>query len=217
MTFDLTSLETAINELKSNISNAYNACITKKATSIPTNKNSANLAQCILSIPTGSSGGDTPVISEAITAGSFSGFNVTVPEATENDDGELVYPNEVTLAMGSVGVTFTSLVCFSNTNDGYFSITKLPNNMCIVSSHVFNRYNDESQTGVIDTNGSAKTFRASYNISGNSIKLVLNAFPNQGTIGTSDSEYFRAVADQVATNEWGYFSNYPLELITITT
>ena len=89
--------------------------------------------------------------------------------------------------------------------------------MCIVSSHVFNRYNDESQTGVIDTNGSAKTFRASYNISGNSIKLVLNAFPNQGTIGTSDSEYFRAVADQVATNEWDYFSNYPLELITITT
>lgn len=217
MSFDLTSLETAINSLKSNISNAYNACVTKKATSIPTNKNSANLAQCILSIPTGGSGGDISVISESITAGSFSGFSVSVPEPTENDDGELVYPNEVTLAMGSVGVTFTSLVCFSNTNDGYFSITKLPNNMCIVSSHVFNRYNDESQTGVIDTNGSAKTFRASYNISGNSIKLVLNASPNQGTIGTSDSEYFRAVADQVATNEWGYFSNYPLELITITT
>ena len=215
MAFDLTSLETAISSLKTNINNAYKACVTKKATSIPDVKNSANLANCILSIP--QSGGDTPVISEAITAGSFSGFNVTVPEATENEEGDLVYPNEVTLAMGNVGVTFTSLVCFSASRDGYFSITKLPNNICIVSSHVFNYYNDESQTGVIDINGNAHTFRASYSITGNSIKLVLSSFPNAGTIGTSDSEYFRAVADQVATNEWGYFSNYPLELITVTT
>ncbi len=217
MAFDLTALNEAISSLKSNINSAYNACITKKATEIPTVKNSANLAKCILSIPQSSGGGDTPVISESITAGSFSGFSVTVPEATENEDGDLVYPNEVTLAMGSVGVTFTSIVCFSNSNDGYFSITKLPNNKCIISSHVFNHYNDESQTGVIDVNGSAKTFRASYTISGNSIKFVLSVFPNEGTIGTSQSEYFRAIADQVATNDWGYFANYPLELITVTT
>lgn len=216
MAFDLTALNEAINGLKTNVSNAYNACITKKATSIPTIKNSANLAECILSIPQ-SSGGDTPVISEAITAGVFSGFSVSVPEATENDNGELVYPNELTIAMGSVGITFTSIVCFSNSHDGYFSITKLPNNKCIISSHVFNSYNDESQYGVIDVNGSAKTFRASYTITGNSIKFVLDPFTNEGTIGTSQSEYFRAIADQVATNDWGYFSNYALELITITT
>ena len=60
MAFDLTSLKQAISSLKSNISNAYNACMNKGAT-MPTNKISKNLAECILSIPTGS-GGSTPSV-----------------------------------------------------------------------------------------------------------------------------------------------------------
>lgn len=211
MAFDLTSLRSAISTLKSNISDSYKACADKGATSIPTTKNSANLPACIRSIPTGS--GST--ISESIVGGSFSGFAVTLEQAYEDSDGNLVLPKNITLNMGSVGVTFKSLVCYSASNDGYFMITKIANNKCIISSHVFNKYDQEEIYGVIDVNGSAHTYLASYQISGNSIKFVYEQYPNANFVGSDDSDYFRGVADQVATNDWGYFSSYPLELITV--
>ena len=212
MGFNLNDLKSAVETLKSNISSSYAECVKKGATSVPSVKNSANLPDCIASIPTGSGG----TISENIKGGSFSGFSVSLTPSYEDDDGNLVFPSEITIDTGSVGVTFTSIVCYSASNDGYFAITKIADNKAIISSHVFNKYNQEEVQGVIDVNGSAHTYLTTYTISGNSITFKYTQFQYANFIGSSDEEYFRGVADQVATNDWGYFSAYPLELITVT-
>lgn len=192
MAFDLNALETAITGLKSNISNAYTACTAKKAASIPTIKNSANLADCIMSIPqTVTGGGSTPSVT--IIAKSCGHFNVTWAEITDPEN----VPQEFTIDFTSVGVTFKSLVIYSATRDGFFSINMIDGTKCVISAQVFLNYNNESMTGVTDYGYG--TYRANYVINGNNITFTRANYPNDGVnhVGTKD-DMFRNLPLQIA-------------------
>lgn len=212
MAFNLNALKTAISSLKTNISNSYNACETKGATNIPDVKNSANLPDCILSIPTGS-GGSTPSVD--MNAQSCSHFNVTWAEITDPTD----VPQEFTIDFSSIGVTFKSLVIYSATRDGFFSITRIDSTKCVISAQVFLKYNNESITGVTDYGYG--TYRANYVVNGNSITFTRANYENDGVNYPSTKEdMFRTLPLQIAqvqddpvlTQE-----DYLLELINVMT
>ena len=204
MSIDISSCQRAITKLKNNINNAFKACADKNST-FEGAYISDNLVPAINAIPQGTT-------SESIEGGSFGGFNVTWAEAYEDDEGRLVYPEEFTISFGSVGVTWKSICIYSDTNDGFFTITKISGNRCIISAHVFNRYDQEDATGVIDISGNAHSYRANYTISGNSITFTNSPFPNAGFVGGSDNQ-FRSTPQQVDVET--YFSTYPLEKINI--
>ena len=209
MAFDLTTLKQAISSLKSNISNSYNACKTKGAT-IPTNKNSSNLAECILSIPTGS-GGSTPSVD--MNAQPCSHFNVTWAEITDPTD----VPQQFTIDFGSIGVTFKSLVIYSATNDGYFSITRIDSTKCVISAHPFIKYDSESIYGVTDMGEG--TYRANYSVNGNSITFTRANYENEG-VNYPGSKYnnFRNLPIQIAPiDAVSGQVDYMLELINVIT
>ena len=107
---DNTSCITAINTLKNYVTACFNKCTEKGSTFSGTEK-LANLETAIDLIPQSSSGGggDSPVISENITGGSFDLFTVTKPDE--------ISPNEFTIDFGSVGVTWRSIICYSDTKD----------------------------------------------------------------------------------------------------
>ena len=128
MGFKLNALNEAISSLKTNISESYNACETKGAT-IPSEKTSANLPECILSIPTGS-GGEPSTPSVDMNAQSCGHFNVEWAEIVEPDN----VPQEFTIDFSSIGVTFKSIVIYSATNNGYFSITRIDSTKCVISA-----------------------------------------------------------------------------------
>ena len=207
MAFDLTSLKQAISSLKSNISNAYNACMNKGAT-MPTNKISKNLAECILSIPTGS-GGSTPSVD--MNAQPCSYLRVTWAEITDPEN----VPQQFTIDFGLIGVTFKSLVIYSATNDGYFSITRIDSTKCVISAHPFIKYQDESIYGVTDMGEG--TYRANYTVSGNSITFTRANYENEG-VNYPGSKYdnFRTLPTQIAEIDTASGqADYMLELINV--
>lgn len=189
MGFDLNTLEEAVNSLKTNISNSYEACKSKGAT-IPTEKTSSNLPDCILSIPSGS-GGSTPSVD--MNAQPCSHFNVTWAEITDPTD----VPQQFTIDFSSIGVTFKSIVIYSATRDGFFSITRIDSTKCVISAQVFLKYNNESITGVTDYGYG--TYRANYVVNGNSITFTRANYENDGVNypGTKE-DMFRTLPLQIA-------------------
>lgn len=210
MAFNLTAPERAISSLKSNISNSYNACQTKGAT-MPTNKNSSNLPNCILSIPTGSGGGSTPSVD--MNAQPCSHFNVTWAEITDPTD----VPQQFTIDFSSIGVTFKSIVIYSATRDGFFSITRIDSTKCVISAQVFLKYNNESITGVTDYGYG--TYRANYVVNGNSITFTRANYENDGVNYPSVKEdMFRTLPLQIAQPQDDPIltqEDYLLELINV--
>ena len=209
MAFNLTQLKTAISGIKTNISDSYNACISKGAT-VPTVKNSANLPECILSIPQEGSG-STPSVN--MNAQPCTHLNVTWAEITDPSD----IPQQFTIDFGSIGVTFKSLVIYSATRDGYFSITRIDSTKCVVSAHPFLKYNDESITGVTDLGEG--TYRANYTVNGNSITFTRANYENDGVNypGTKNDN-FRSLPRQLApvdTSSGFNQEDYLLELINV--
>lgn len=207
MPIDNTSCITAINHIKSYVSACFNKCTEKGSTYSGTQK-LANLETAIDLIPQSSSGGgDSPVISENINGGSFDLFTVTKPDE--------ISPNEFTIDFGSVGVTWRSIICYSDTKDGHFSIQKLPNNKCVISASIF--YNAENQwdeaTGIFpDVRG---TYRATYSISGNTITFV-NAEYDGTSNGSTSYDDFASMPNQVSNAENSYFTDqYKLDKITV--
>ena len=207
MPIDNTSCITAINHIKSYVSACFTKCTAKGSTFSGTQK-LANLETAIDLIPQSSSGGgDSPVISENITGGTFDLFTVTKPDE--------ISPNEFTIDFGSVGVTWRSIICYSDTKDGHFSIQKLPNNKCVISASIF--YNAENQfdeaTGIFpDVRG---TYRASYTISGNSITFT-NAEYDGTSNGSTSYDDFASLPNQVSNAENSYFTDqYKLDKITV--
>lgn len=190
MGFNLNLLKSAILGLKSNISNAYDVCINKGATNIPTNKNSSNLPDCIASIPQ-ESGGSTPSVD--MNAQPCGHFNVTWAEITDPEN----IPQQFTIDFSSVGVTFKSLVIYSATRDGFFSITRIDSTKCVISAQVFLKYNNESITGVTDYGFG--TYRANYVVNGNSITFTRANYENDGVNypGTKEDN-FRTLPLQIA-------------------
>ena len=205
MSIDNSSCITAINHIKSYVTACFDKCTAKGSTYSGTQK-LANLETAIDLIPTGS-GGDSPVISENITGGSFDLFTVTKPDE--------ISPNTFTIDFGSVGVTWRSIVCYSDTKDGHFSIQKMPNNKCVISASIF--YNAENQwdeaTGIFpDVRG---TYRATYSISGNSITFT-NAEYDATSNGSESYDNFASMPNQVSNAENSYFTDqYKLDKITV--
>lgn len=209
MAFDLTTLKQAISSLKTNILNSYNACETKGATNIPSVKNSSNLPACILSIP--QEGGSTPSVD--MNAQPCSYFNVTWAEITDPSD----VPQQFTIDFGSIGVTFKSLVIYSATNDGYFSITRIDSTKCVISAHPFIKYDSESIYGVTDMGEG--TYRANYSVSGNSITFIRANYENEG-VNYPGTKYnnFRNLPIQIAPiDAVSGQVDYMLELINVMT
>ena len=201
---DNSSCINAINTIKNYISNCFSECTTKGSTFSGTNKLS-NLQEAISLIPTGSGSGGT--ISENITGGSFDLFTVTKPDEPS--------PNEFTIDFGSIGVTWRSIICYSDTKDGHFSIQKLPNNKCVISSAIF--YNSENQwdeaTGIFpEVRG---TYRATYEISGNTITFTNDEY--EATSNGFDSyDDFASMPNQVSNAVNDYFTDqYKLDKITV--
>ena len=201
---DNSSCINAVNTIKNYVSNCFTECTTKGSTFSGTNKLS-NLQEAISLIPTGSGSGRT--ISENITGGSFDLFTVTKPDEPS--------PNEFTIDFGSIGVTWRSIICYSDTKDGHFSIQKLPNNKCVISSAIF--YNSENQwdeaTGIFpEVRG---TYRATYEISGNTITFT-NAEYEATSNGFDSYDDFASMPNQVSNAVNDYFTDqYKLDKITV--
>ena len=205
MAIDNSSCLTAINHIKNYVTACFNKCTAKGSTFSGTQK-LANLESAIDLIPTGSGSGGT--ISENINGASFDLFTVTKPT-------DELYPNEFTIDFGSVGVTWRSIVCYSDTKDGHFSIHKLSDNKCIISASIF--YNSESMwdesTGIFpDVRG---TYRATYTISGNTITFV-NAEYDATSNGSESYDNFASMPNQVSNAENSYFTDqYKLDKIIV--
>lgn len=207
MAIDNSSCLTAINHIKSYVTACFNKC-TDKGSTFSGEQKLANLETAIDLIPQSSSGGgDSPVISENITGGSFDLFTVTKPDE--------ISPNTFTVDFGSVGVTWRSIICYSDTKDGHFSIHKLPNNKCVISASIF--YNSENQwdeaTGIFpDVRG---TYRATYSISGNTITFT-NAEYDATSNGSNSYDDFASMPNQVSNAVNDYFTDqYKLDKITV--
>ena len=201
---DNSSCINAVNTIKNYVSNCFTECTTKGSTFSGTNKLS-NLQEAISLIPTRSGSGGT--ISENITGGSFDLFTVTKPDEPS--------PNEFTIDFGSIGVTWRSIICYSDTKDGHFSIQKLPNNKCVISASIF--YNSENQwdeaTGIFpEVRG---TYRATYEIRGNSIHFTNDEY--EATSNGFDSyDDFASMPNQVSNAVNDYFTDqYKLDKITV--
>ena len=207
MPIDNSSCITAINHIKSYVSACFAKCTTKGST-FSGIQTISNLETAIDLIPQSSGGGDSPVISENINGGSFDLFTVTKPT-------DVISPNEFTIDFGSVGVTWRSIICYSDTKDGHFSIQKLPNNKCVISASIF--YNSENMwdesTGIFpDVRG---TYRATYTISGNTITFV-NAEYDATSNGSESYDNFASMPNQVSNAENSYFTDqYKLDKITV--
>ena len=209
MAIDITSCLNTVNTLKGYVSACFAKCTAKGSTYSGT-KTLANLETAIDLIPQSSSGGggDSPVISENINGEAFDLFTVTKPT-------DVLYPNEFTIDFGSVGVTWRSIVCYSDTKDGHFSIHKISGNKCIISASIF--YNSENQfdeaTGIFpEVRG---TYRATYTISGNTITFV-NAEYDATSNGSDSYDDFASMPNQVSNAENSYFTDqYKLDKIIV--
>ena len=207
MAIDITSCLNTIQTLKSYVTACFAKC-TAKGSTYSGAQTLSNLENAIDLIPQSSGGGDSPVISENINGESFELFTVTKP----TDDP---YPNEFTIDFGSVGVTWRSIVCYSDTKDGHFSIQKISGNKCIISSAIF--YNSENMwdesTGIFpEVRG---TYRATYTISGNTITFV-NAEYDATSNGSESYNDFASMPNQVSNAENSYFTDqYKLDKIIV--
>ena len=204
MPIDIASCLNTVNTLKGYVSACFAKCTSKGSTYSGTNT-LANLETAIDLIPTGSGSGGT--ISENINGASFELFTVTKPDE--------ISPDEFTIDFGSVGVTWRSIVCYSDTKDGHFSIHKISGNKCIISASIF--YNSENMwdesTGIFpDVRG---TYRATYTISGNTITFV-NAEYDATSNGSDSYDDFASMPNQVSNAENSYFTDqYKLDKIIV--
>ena len=204
---DNTSCINAINTLKNYVTACFNKCTTKGSTYTGI-KSLANLETAIDLIPSGNSGN--------VTGASFSPFKVTYASEIEDEWGDYIFPDEFTIDFGAVGVGWKSILCYSDTKDGHFSIQKLPNNKCIISSAVFydgSNMWDEAY-GVFPRE--RNTYRATYQIHGNSITFT-NAEYNNTSNGIEGSPTtFRNMPYQVSDETNDYYTNqYKLDKITV--
>ena len=204
---DNSSCINAVNTMKNYVRACFNKS-TAKGSTYSGIQTLANLETAIDLIPqSNSGGGDSPVISENITGGSFDLFTVTKPDEPS--------PNEFTIDFGSIGVTWRSIICYSDTKDGHFSIQKLPNNKCVISASIF--YNSENQwdeaTGIFpEVRG---TYRASYEISGNSIHFINDEYEATSN-GFDTYDDFASMPNQVSNAVNDYFTDqYKLDKITV--
>lgn len=197
---DVTSCLDAVNDLKGYTSACFNKCTAKGSTFSGT-ETLSNLEEAIDLIPQNGGGGG----SEA--GNSFSGFTITT---LDDPSGE-----SFTIDFGGVGVSWRSIVCYSDTKEGHFSINKISNNKCIISGAVF--YNAESEwdeaTGIFPQGRG--TYRATYSVSGNSITFTNDEYEATGN-GLDYYDEFLSLPAQVSNDVNDYFiDQYKLDKIIV--
>ena len=203
---NITNCINAINNLKNYITACFNKC-TEKGSTYNGIKSIANLKTAIDLIPSGSSGN--------VTEASFSPFKVTYASEIVDEWGDYIFPDEFTIDFGAVGVGWKSILCYSDTKDGHFSIQKLPNNKCIISSAVFYDISNmwDEAYGVFPRE--RNTYRANYQINGNSITFTNAEYDNTSN-GFDSPNTFRSMPYQVSDEVNNYYTNqYKLDKITI--
>lgn len=202
MPIDNSSCRGVVQNMKQWVNNCFSVC-TSKGSTYSGERKLRNLSSAISLIPQGSG-----VISENLNGASFDLFSVTFPQ----DDP---FPNEFTIDFGNVGVTWRSIVCYSDTKDGHFSITKIGNGKCIISSSVF--YNTATrwdEGGGIYPSGRG-TYRATYTINGNSIHFENDEYEATYN-GWDDYDEFSSLPNQVSNFVNDYFSDqYKLDKIIV--
>lgn len=209
---DNSSCKTAIQNMKSAITQCFDACRSKNSTYTPTKETLANseLLNAINGIPSGSGGGTESV---NMNAQPCTHLNVTWAEITDPSD----IPQQFTIDFSSIGVTFKALVIYSATNDGYFAITRIDSTKCVISAHPFIKYNNESITGVTDLGEG--TYRANYVVNGNSITFTRANYENDGVnFAGSKNDNFRSLPMQIAPVQQDPIltqEDYLLELINV--
>ena len=201
MPIDNSSCINAINHIKDYVTTCFNKC-TDKGSTFSDTQTLANLESAIDLIPNGSGGGT----SENVNGASFNLFSITWAED---------FSDKFTIDFGDVGVTWRSIVCYSDNKDGHFSIQKISGNKCIISSASF--YNAENTwdeaTGIFpDSRG---TYRATYSINGNSITFINDEYEGTSNGGGS-YDGFRNLPNQVSNDVNDYFTDqYKLDKIIV--
>lgn len=208
MAIDISACKSAIMSVKANINECFNACDSKGSTYTQTANTTGELINKINGISGG--GGDSSISGTAKQCGHF---DVTWAEATDPDN----IPQQFTIDFSQIGVTFKSIVIYSATRDGYFSVTKIDSTKCVISAHPFVKYNDESVYGVTDLGQG--TYRANYNINGNNITFTRANYENDGVNYPSIKEdNFRTLPTQLApvdTSVGSMQEDYLLELVNV--
>ena len=199
---DNSSCISAVDTIKGYVVDCFDRCSAKGSTFTGTRK-LVNLEMAINLIPTGGSGdyGGTNV-----SGASFSGFDVSWGE----------YPDEVfTIDFGTYGTGWTMVSCYSNSKEGHFNIVKISNSMCIISSAYFVDLESEWDENFGIYPMARGTYRATYNISGNSITFT-NAEYDGTQNGWDSYDYFRDLPMQVSSEVNSYYTNpYKLDRITV--
>ena len=208
MSININACKTAIIQVKSNINECFKACDEKGSTYQQSANTTSELIQKIKGISGGSA---NPSIN--MNAQSCGHFNVTWAQIEDPTD----IPQQFTVDFGSFGTTFKSVMIYSATRDGYFSVTKIDSTKCVVSAHPFILYDDESIYGVTDLGQG--TYRANYVINGSSITFTRANYENDGVNypGVKDDN-FRNLPSQIAPVEvypGSIQADYLLELINV--
>lgn len=188
---DNSSCKTAIKNMKTLIDECFQVCELKNSTYTPSKKTLANheLFNAIGGIPVGS-GGTTNY------AQSFSGFNVTA-----NGD------SNVTINCGDIGANWKAITIYSNTKNGWFSIYKISNNICILSANPWYAITDDPvlEDGQFPYSLESSSYRCLYSISGNTISLTAESY-----IGQDSSSDISMCCNQISKT-----SDYMLDTIDI--
>lgn len=197
MAIDISSCLTAIQSMKSKVAGCFSKCAEKGSTYSGT-QTLSNLQTAISMIPTG--GGN---VSASVTGASFSGFDITYGD------------NTYTINFGSIGVTWKSIVCYSDSKDGHYAIHKMSNNKCVISGAVFYDASNQFDEAFGIFPNQRNTYRATYSVSGNSITFT-NAEYDGTSNGMTNHDTFGAMPQQVSTDVNDYFTNqYKLDKITV--
>ena len=108
------TIASEITRINTNIENAYTACNGKGAT-MPVTQNSANLANCISSIPAGSTAGQTRTVENGVYTMPTNNFTFVMP-SNATDIGDNALADTFNWCSGVIGADFSSLITLSGEN-----------------------------------------------------------------------------------------------------
>ena len=186
MSINNTPCLNAVTNIKNEISNCFDEC-NNKGSSFSGDRKLVNLKQAISLIP---SGGNTSY------AKPFNGFGVSD-----------VSDSQVTINCGSIGASWRAITIYSNTKEGWFSIYKISNNVCIMSANPWYAIVDDPvlDDGHFPYSLESSSYRCLYTVSGSSITLLAESY-----IGQNSSSDISICCNQIS-NE----SQYMLDTIDV--
>ena len=160
---DNSACKMAITAIKTHVSNCFNECA-NKGSSFSGMRRLSNLQEAISLIST-QGGSAIEGIGQP-----FPGFGVTASSSTQ-----------VTINCGSVGANWRCITVYSNTKQGWFSIYKISNNICILSANPWYAITDDPvlDDGNFPYTLQSSSVRCSYSISGSSITVTAESYLGQ--------------------------------------